>query len=68
MAVKSLICLVERHPTYEKTHSSKMRFFDYWLKLDETKRQEYIGDERLSPIILSEITSLGLPKDSKDLE
>jgi len=60
---------VEKFPTYSKTHSSKIRFFDFWLKADASKRLESVGgDERLLPIITSEIELLGCPKDKKALE
>lgn len=68
LALKSLICLVEKHPSYAKTHSMKIRFFDHWIRLDESKRQEVVGDARLLPIIRAEIEALGCPKDAKTLE
>jgi hypothetical protein len=69
VALKSLIRLVEHFPHYFKTHTAKLQFFNYWLKLDAAKRLESVGgDERLLSIVQSEIDALGCPTDVKNLE
>jgi len=47
LALKSLLALVERHPTYEKTLSSRIKFAQHWAKLSEEQKKAAIPDERL---------------------
>lgn len=47
LALKSLIALTERHPTYEKTLPSRIRFAQHWTGLTEDQRKAAIPDERL---------------------
>lgn len=68
MALKSLLCLVERHPTYHKTIPSKVKFFSHWLQLTEAQRLNEIKDERLYQVVVDEVKNLGCPASLKDLE
>ena len=42
MAVSALKVLNENFPKYAKTHSAKLKFFSFWLKLDEAKRKAHL--------------------------
>ena len=59
-ALKAVICLDERHPTYEKTIISKIRFLKHWHSLTEEQRRSAIPDERIFKTAVQEIESLNL--------
>jgi hypothetical protein len=61
--------LTHDFPTYSKTHSSKVRFFEHWNKLDEAQRKVAFPDEKKLTQALSDIASLGQQiKDNKEAE
>ena len=59
-ALKAVICLDERHPTFEKTIISKIRFLKHWHSLTEEQRRSAIPDERIFKTAVQEIESLNL--------
>ena len=68
LALKSLICLHERHPESPKLLSAKVRFFKHWLSLTEEQRTKDFGDEKLYQVSLQELKSIGIPDKVEDLE
>ena len=61
--------LIEKYPTYEKTHSAKIRFAESWLKLDDATKKKSLGTDDKVAAAEKEVSSLlsGL-KDMKSLE
>ena len=37
--------LIEKYPTYEKTHSAKIRFAESWFKLDDATKKKSLGTD-----------------------
>ena len=68
LALKSLICLVERHPESPKIVAAKVRFFKHLLSLSEEERKKAIPDERLYSVALSEVAALAGPTNAEGLE
>ncbi|CDW89756.1 n-alpha-acetyltransferase auxiliary subunit-like [Stylonychia lemnae] len=58
-ALKAVIALTERHPTYEKTLSSRIRFSQHWNSLTEEQRKQAIPDEKLLKVASQEFEALG---------
>lgn len=52
LALKSLLCLIEKHPNYEKTLGAKIKFMKHWQGLSEEERKKAIPDERLLRVAL----------------
>ena len=61
MALKSVVCLNERHPNFEQTHVAKMRLFQSWFQ------EEHKIAESLLPLVKKELKKLGLPNAEGDL-
>ena len=68
LALKSLICLSERHPSSPKLIPAKVRFFLSWLGLTEEERKKAIPDERLYKKACEEVSALGCPSSKDGLE
>jgi hypothetical protein len=60
LALKSLLCLVEKHPNYEKTLSAKIQFLRHWQGLSDEERKKAIPDERLLRVALQEVSFLNI--------
>lgn len=61
LALKSLVTLVEHHPTYEKTITSKIKFFRQWMTMTEADKKAAIKDEKLYNVTVDEVKKLGCP-------
>ena len=67
LALKSLICLSEKHSSFPKTHSSKLRFFSQWATLDEPKQKAAFSDEKIFSVSVQELKTLGFGSDLNSL-
>jgi len=50
LAFKCLQILIEKHPNYEKTLVSRIKFAQHWTTLTDEQRKKGINDENLLPI------------------
>jgi hypothetical protein len=55
LALKSLVCLQERHSDSPKLAPAKARFFRHWVALSEEQRTAAVKDERLQKLACEEI-------------
>lgn len=67
-ALKSAICLKEKHATHPKTAASLVKLFKKWLSMtDAEKLTACGGDQRILAVAVSEVASLGCPGSDSDL-
>ena len=68
-ALKSAICLRERHAQHPKTAPSLLRLFKKWLSMtDEQKLAACTNDSRILAVITSEVSALGCPGSEAGLQ
>ena len=60
LALKSLICLHERHGDSPKYLPAKLRFFKHWNSLTEEQRAKEFGDDRLYQSSIQELKAIGI--------
>jgi len=61
-ALKSAICLNEKHGNHPKTLSSLMKLFKKWLSMSDDEKMAACGsDARILSEVGSEINNLGCP-------
>lgn len=60
LALKSLICLHERHGDSPKYLPAKLRFFKHWNSLTEEQRAKEFGDDRLYQSSIQELKTIGI--------
>ncbi len=61
MALKTVICLNERHSNSELTHSAKLRLFHSWLS------EEHKIPEAMKAVVSKELKKLGMPQKVAEL-
>ena len=67
-ALKSTICLKEKHADHPKTVTSQVKLFKKWLSMtDEEKLAACGGDQRILSTVAGEITAMGCPATDADL-
>ena len=70
LALKSLVCLVERHTetSLQKVLAAKAAFFKHWLSLSEEQKLAAFKDQRLYQNACKEISALGCPTNQSEIE
>lgn len=67
-ALKSAICLKEKHAKHAKTAAALTKLFKKWLSMtDAEKLKACGGDQRILTVVVSEVASLGCPSSDSDL-
>ena len=67
-ALKSAICLKEKHANHPKTAAALVKLFKKWLSMtDEQKLEACSNDQRILSVVTSEISALGCPQAESDL-
>jgi len=67
-ALKSAICLKEKHPTHAKTAGALVKLFKQWLNMrDEDKLSACKADQRILAVAVDELAQLGCPADQGKL-
>ena len=67
-ALKSVICLKEKHANHPKTVASIVKLFKGWFQMTNEKKLEACGgDQRILSVVASEIAALGCPAAEADL-
>lgn len=69
LALRSLVCLVDRHSaTSAKVPVAKARFFLHWLAQSEEQRKAALKDERIYAETVKEVAALGCPTKKEEIE
>lgn len=67
-AVKSAICMKEKHAGHPKTGATLAKLFKSWLEMDEAARLDACGkDQRILTVVGREIADLGCPAVTGDI-
>ena len=67
-ALKSVLCLKEKHADHPKTVTSQVKLFKKWLSMtDEEKLAACGGDSRILSVVTGEVTTMGCPATDADL-
>ena len=67
-ALKSAICLKEKHADHPKTVAALAKLFKKWLSMtDEEKLESCAKDQRILSVATSEIQAMGCPEAESDL-
>ena len=67
-ALKSVLCLKEKHADHPKTVTSQVKLFKKWLSMtDEEKLAACGGDQRILSVVTGEVTTMGCPATDADL-
>ena len=67
-ALKSAICLKERHAASPRTTASLVKLFNKWLSMTDEEKIKACGDERILAVAASELVALGCPASAAELK